>query len=102
MRISNTDLTGLAGTGSSQAQDLQKTGRGENASSNSLANGQSGDHVVFSSGLSQLASAISTYGANRTAQVQKLAALYQSGGYHADSAATSRAMVSDAIGAGAQ
>jgi hypothetical protein len=102
MRISNADLTGLAGTESSQAQDLQKTGRAESVSPNSPANGQSGDRVVFSSGLSQLASAISTYGANRSAHVQKLAALYQSGSYHADSAATSRAMVSDALSAGAQ
>ncbi len=102
MRISNSDLTGLAGTDSTQAQDLQKTGRGENASSNALGSGPNGDHVVFSSGLSQLAGAISTYGANRNAHVQKLAALYQSGGYRADSAATSRAMVSDALSAGAQ
>jgi hypothetical protein len=101
MRISNSDLTGLAGTDSAQAQDLQKTGRGENASSNALGNGQNGDRVEFSSGLSQLASAIFTYGANRTAQVQKLAALYQGGAYHTDSLATSRAMVSDALSAGA-
>jgi hypothetical protein len=102
MRISNSDLTGLAGTDSAQAQDLQKTGRGGNASSNTLGGGQDGDHVVFSSGLSQLASTISTYGANRSAQVQKLAALYQGGGYRADSAATSRAMVSEALSAGVQ
>lgn len=101
MRISNSDLTGLAGTDSAQAQDLQKTGRGDSTASSTRGSGQNGDRVEFSSGLSQLASAIFTYGANRTAQVQKLAALYQSGGYSTDSAATSRAMVSDALSAGA-
>jgi len=102
MRISSSDLTGLAGPESASAQELQKTSRGETAGSSAQIGGQNGDRVEFSAGLGQLAKAISTYAANRTAQVQKLAALYQSGGYRTDSAATSRAMVSDAIGAGAQ
>lgn len=58
--------------------------------------------MEFSAGLGQLAHAISTYGADRASQVQTLAALYQGGGYRADSAATSKAMVSDALSAGTQ
>ena len=102
MRISNSDLTGAAGAESARAQELQKTGRGESASSSLQVNVQSGDRVEFSAGLGQLAHAISTYGANRATQVQNLAALYQGGGYRSDSAATSQAMVSDALSAGIQ
>jgi hypothetical protein len=100
MRISNSDLTGVAGAESAAAQELQKTGRGD--SSRAQGGGQSGDRVEFSAGLGQLAHAISTYGADRASQVQQLAALYQGGGYRADSAATSKAMVSDALSAGTQ
>jgi hypothetical protein len=100
MRISNSDLTGAGAAESAAAQELQKTGRGENAGSTPQSGAQSGDRVEFSAGLGQLARSISTYGADRAAQVRQLAALYQSGGYRTDSAATSRAMVSDALSAG--
>jgi hypothetical protein len=102
MRISNRDLTGAAGAESARAQELQKTERGESASSNPQGGAQSGDRVEFSAGLGQLARAISAYGADRATHVQKLAALYQSGGYRSDSAATSQAMVSEALSAGIQ
>jgi hypothetical protein len=102
MRISDSDLTGIGGAESARTQELQSTVGGESARPSVPGGGQSGDRVEFSAGLGQLARAISTYGADRAAQVQKLAALYQSGGYRTDSAATSRAMVSDALSAGAQ
>ena len=102
MRISNRDLTGAAGAESARAQELQKTERGESSSANLHAGAQSGDRVEFSAGLGQLARAISAYGADRATHVQTLAALYQSGGYRADSEATSRAMVSEALSAGIQ
>ncbi|HUP03101.1 MAG TPA: hypothetical protein VMU19_03880 [Bryobacteraceae bacterium] len=95
MRISNSDPLGVGGVDSTAAQELQKSGR---AGSASLLSAQNGDRVEFSSGLGQLASAISTYGAARAAQVQQLAALYQAGGYRPDSLATSRAMIADALG----
>jgi hypothetical protein len=100
MRISNSDLTGAAGAESARAQELQKTGRGASASSRSVGSASSGDRVEFSAGLGQLAQAISIYGASRATQVRNLAALYQGGGYRSDSAATSHAMVSDALSAG--
>jgi hypothetical protein len=102
MRISNSDLTGAAGAESARAQELQTAAGGESGKSNAPGGGQGGDRVEFSAGLGQLARAISTYGADRATQVQKLAALYQGGGYRTDSAATSHAMVSDALSAGIQ
>ena len=90
-----------AASAANRTQDTQKTGR-TGASQSGAANGaQSGDRVEFSSGLGQLSRAISSYGADRSRQVQSLAALYQSGNYHPDSAATSRSMISDALGSGA-
>jgi hypothetical protein len=46
-----------------------------------------------------LSRAISAHESGRAARVQELAAQYGRGEYHADSAATSRAMVSDAVAA---
>ena len=94
MRISNSDLTGTAAAEAARAQETPKSERGDRASLNGAS---TGDRVEFSAGLGQLAHAISTYGAERTAQVQSLATLYQSGGYRPDSAATSRAMVAEAL-----
>jgi hypothetical protein len=102
MRISNSDLSGAAGAESARTQELQKSATGEGATSNGPYGGQSGDRVEFSSGLGQLARAISTYGSDRASQVQKLATLYQGGGYRTDSAITSQAMVSDALSGGIQ
>jgi anti-sigma28 factor (negative regulator of flagellin synthesis) len=95
MRISNSDLSGVTGPGASAAQETQRSGRKDAAASGQAAQG--GDRVEFSSGLGRLASAISTYGGARAAQVQTLAAQYQSGAYQVDSLATSRAMVADAL-----
>lgn len=90
---------GPASTGGSQ--EAQKTGR-SGAPQNGAANGaQSGDRVEFSAGLGQLSRAISSYGSERSSQVESLAALYRSGNYQPDSAATSRAMISEALSGGA-
>lgn len=102
MRISNSDLTGTAGADSARTQEVQTIRGGQSASSSVPGSAQGGDRVEFSAGLGQLARSISTFGADRAAQVQGLAALYQSGGYRSDSAATSQAMVSDALSAGIQ
>jgi len=99
MRISNSDLTGAAAAGAARTQEQQRSERAERGSSNSAS---TGDRVEFSAGLGQLAHSISTYGAERAARVQTLAALYQSGGYQPDSASTSRAMVSEALSSGIQ
>jgi len=92
-------LTGAAAAEAARTQEAQRSERGDRASSSGAS---TGDRVEFSAGLGQLAHAISTYGAERAARVQTLAALYQSGGYQPDSAATSRAMVSEALSSGVQ
>ncbi|MGD0498927.1 MAG: hypothetical protein ABSC23_10880 [Bryobacteraceae bacterium] len=96
MKIPDQNLTNLAAAGSRRTEETRETERQRSASEPSSAAG-GGDRVEFSAALGQLARAISAYGADRTSRVQTLAALYQSGGYRSDSAATSRAMVSEAL-----
>jgi hypothetical protein len=101
MKIYDRDLTGAPATGSGRAQETRKTG-GEGGSSASRASAsQSGDRVEFSSGLGQLSRALGAFGADRASRVQSLTAQYQSGSYQADSLGTSRAMISEALTAGA-
>jgi anti-sigma28 factor (negative regulator of flagellin synthesis) len=57
----------------------------------------SGDRVEFSNALGSLARAMSSFSTSNTSRVQALAAQYQSGAYQADSAATSRAMIAQAL-----
>jgi hypothetical protein len=99
MRICDQNLTGATGAEAARAQETQRSGQtGAPASSR---NAPYGDRVEFSSTLGSLARAISTDSSGRANRVQALASVYQSGSYKADSAGTSRAMVSDALSAGA-
>ncbi len=100
MKINNNDLTNLAAADSARTSETQQAGSLKGASGGAGAS-SSGDRVEFSSTLQQLAQAVSAYGQSRASRVQELAAQYQSGSYRADSFATSRAMVSEAL-AGAQ
>jgi anti-sigma28 factor (negative regulator of flagellin synthesis) len=100
MRVYDNNLSGTSAAETGRAQEAQKLDRGETAKSGAGKAGGSGDRVEFSSALGSLSRTMSSYGSSRESQVQKLAAQYQSGNYHADSAATSRAMVSEALGAG--
>jgi anti-sigma28 factor (negative regulator of flagellin synthesis) len=79
-----------------KTQEPQKAERSGSALGGAAKSAQSGDTVEFSAGLGQLSKAISSYGADRSRQVDALAALYQSGNYRPDSVATSRAMISEA------
>ena len=99
MRIHDQNLTGATGAEMGRAQETQRSSQTGTAESSRGA--QSGDRVEFSSTLGLLARAISTDTAGRANRVQTLASLYQSGGYRSDSVATSRAMVTDALSAGA-
>ena len=97
MKISDRNLTNTSPTGSDRIEETQKTERQRNASG--LLGSPGGDRVEFSAALDQLARAISAYGTDRSSRVQSLAALYRSGGYQPDSAATSRTLVTEALGA---
>jgi anti-sigma28 factor (negative regulator of flagellin synthesis) len=99
MRIHDQNPTGLTGAQAGHAHETQRSG--QTAASQSSRGAPSGDRVELSSALGSLARAISTDGVGRANRVQALASLYQSGGYQTDSAATSRAMVSDALSMGA-
>jgi hypothetical protein len=60
------------------------------------------DRVEFSGIFGRLARTLSTYDTSLANRVQALAAEYQSGNYRPDSAATSQAMVREALAAGTQ
>ena len=82
----------------SPAQDIRKlsnTSAGRSAGAD--APWDPWDRVDFSSSLGRLARTLSTYETSRSSRVQARAAEYQSGHYRADSAATSRDMVSGAL-----
>jgi anti-sigma28 factor (negative regulator of flagellin synthesis) len=95
MKVTNQDLTGSSTTGTSSAQEIQKSGSGSN--SNAKVNA-AGDSVELSSTLGSLSRAMESYGSSRQSMVQSLAAQYQSGTYKVDSAAVSRGMISAALG----
>jgi len=100
MKIYDLNLTGGAGASETgRTQQTQQTGQ----SGSTRATGQTGgssDRVEFSSTLGRLSQALAADGTARTNRVQQLAAQYQSGNYHPDSAATSHAMVSEMLAAG--
>lgn len=81
-----------------QTQDVQKLGSGTGKSAN-RGGDTSGDRVEFSGTLGRLSRTLSTYDTGRANRVQSLAAQYQAGAYHPDSAAISRGMISEALGA---
>ena len=98
MRIYDRDLTGAAEAG--RAPEMQRAGR-ENRSGSAAPGAQaSDDRVEFSSRLGRLSEAMSASTAERANRVDALRVLYQEGRYGVDSAAVSRAMVSEALSAG--
>ena len=101
MRVYDVNLTGASAAGSAKSQETQRTDSSGSIRGGSAGGSGNADRVEFSSALGSLSRALSADGSARANRVQHLAALYQSGSYHPDSMATSRAMVSDALaGAG--
>jgi anti-sigma28 factor (negative regulator of flagellin synthesis) len=96
MQVTNQNLTGASTAGTSGAQEIQRSSGGSNSSA---AAGAGGDSVEFSSTLGSLSRAMESYGSSRQSTVQSLATQYQSGAYKVDSAAISRGMISEALGA---
>jgi anti-sigma28 factor (negative regulator of flagellin synthesis) len=97
MRVDNRNLTSATPTVSRRAQETEKSGRNQGVRTGTAATDKTGDRVELSSTLEALSRAMSAFGAERANRVQALAAQYQSGSYHADSAATARGMVSEAL-----
>jgi hypothetical protein len=94
MRVHDQNLTGASSAATGRATETQKTDRSGGASSISRSGT---DHIELSGALGSISRALAADGGGRAARVQELAAAYQSGRYHPDAAATSRAMVSDAL-----
>jgi hypothetical protein len=98
MKVYDQSLTGASSAGSARTQETQRTERGDTARTGGGSGG--GDRVELSGALGSLSRAMATFRASRSGKVRALAAQYQSGAYRPDAAATSRRMVSDALGAG--
>ncbi len=101
MKVYDQSLTGSAAAGSSRTQELQRTDRADSSRTNS-ASSAGGDRVELSGALGTLSRAMAASSSSRASKVQTLSALYQSGGYHPDAAATSRGMVADALASAAK
>ena len=97
MRIDDRNTVGPAATETGRTPETSKTDRA--AGGGSGAGDSGGDRVEFSSSLGRLSQAISADSAQRASRVQTLAAVYQSGRYHADSQATSQGLISEALAA---
>ena len=88
---------GLTPAETGHTQDVQKLGNNSAGKSATKGADTSGDRVEFSGTLGRLSRTLSTYDTSRANRVQSLAAQYQSGNYHPDSAATSRGMIERAL-----
>jgi anti-sigma28 factor (negative regulator of flagellin synthesis) len=101
MRIYDSNLAGTSAAESGRTAETVKItgGSGKEAAGST---DRSGDRVELSSTLGRLARAMESIGSARSLRVEALAALYQSGNYRVDSAATSRAMIGEALAAGAK
>ena len=100
MKINDLNLTGATAAEAGRAQEAQRAERGDSARSPAGQGTGWGDRVELSDALGQLSKAIGADASRRTAMVDRLAADYQAGRYVPDSVATSRGMVSEALGAG--
>ncbi|HEY1340541.1 MAG TPA: flagellar biosynthesis anti-sigma factor FlgM [Bryobacteraceae bacterium] len=98
MRVNERNLTGSAAPESGRTQEAQQVGRESGLRSGNRVD-TGGDRVEFSSALGRLSRAMSAFQADRASRVEALAAQYQSGRYRADSGATARGMVAEALGA---
>jgi len=98
MRIQDRSSLSAAAAEANRSAEAQKSGR-ENGGAAGTGSSSDGDRVELSSTLGQLAQAIAAHDTQRSTRVQALAGDYQSGRYHADAEATSRAMVSEALAA---
>jgi hypothetical protein len=98
MRVNDRNTTGAPPSQTGRAQETQKLDRG--GPTTPAASGDSGgDRVELSSTLGRLSQALSSFSSQRASRVQALTADYQTGRLQADSAATSRGVVSEALAA---
>src|SRR5581483_10087819 len=90
MRVNNHNLAGASAAGTSRTEETQRSEQAAGSRPGGLATGD--DRVELSTALGSLSRALAAHQSDRSAKVQQLTALYQSGGYRPDAAGTSRAM----------
>jgi anti-sigma28 factor (negative regulator of flagellin synthesis) len=100
MKVVDRNLNSGSAVESGRTQETQRASATTGTSA--AAQPSNGDRVEFSNTLGSLARAMSAFGSSSTAKVQALATEYQAGTYQADSVATSRAMIAQALTAGAE
>jgi len=101
MRIYDQSVAAGTQTGqTTSTPESQKVGRdGQSGNGNTIGGATGGaDSVEFSSTLGHLSEALATQGSAHSSRVQHLAAQYQAGNYQSNSIATSRGIVSEALG----
>jgi hypothetical protein len=98
MKVVDRNLNSGSAVESGRAQETQRVSSSTGSAATTQP-GSGGDRVEFSNALGSLARAMSTFSANAVSKVQSLAAQYQSGAYQANSAATSGAMIAQALAA---
>lgn len=96
MRIQDRTSLGPSAAETARQSETQKAGR-DNVGRAGAAESSEGDRVELSGALGRLSSALAVHTSQRAGRVQALANDYQNGRYHPDSAATSRAMVAEAL-----
>jgi hypothetical protein len=99
MRVNDRNTTGVPASQTGRAQETQKPDRGGTTTSK-VSGDSGGDRVELSSTLGRLSHAISSFSTQRASRVQALTADYRAGRFQADSRATSRGVVSEALAAG--
>ena len=100
MKIQDRNLTGTSAAETARAQETSRAGTAKSPTRGGPAG--LNDSVEFSGTLSRLSRTMATFESTRASRVQALSAQYQSGTYTADSAATSKGLVADAMSAGLQ
>jgi len=96
MRIEDNQLDNQLGSVSSTRIDQVSTGPQTAGNANRAAQSDQ-DQVEISSTAGIISTALSSHDASRSARVSEIGALYAGGGYSADSAGISAAMVTDAL-----
>ena len=102
MRVYDVNLTSTSAAESGRAQESHKAGSAASGRAAGSGTAGNGDRVEFSSTLGRLSQALAAFSSDRASRVQALASQYQNGHYRLDSAATSRAMVSETLSATAK
>ena len=99
MRVNDRNLQATSAAETGRAQEVQQTDRHETKTTGS-GKADGSDRVELSGTLGRLSRAMSVFESDRGSRVQTLSEQYQSGNYHANSAATSRGIISEALSAG--